>query len=256
LLTGGHYDLRAALGFLGIALIVLNGASGTPSIGTSLRGNADYLDWNGLLWPLTWEVTCYAIVAVVVFRLRRRSAARHAPRVTALLLAATTAIDSSQIFAKGFEPDRTAFVLPFIAFFLAGSLLAHYRQRVRVELLPAMLAAALALAFLITGLSPVLTALPLTYLVLAAASLRSLARVRLRHDVSYGIYIYGWPIQQLLAALHLPAVLPPLGYAAVALIAVWPVALLSSIFVEEPAQRWRRSRQRRRRAQVELATAH
>lgn len=253
-LTGGQYGLRGALTFVGAALFLVNGVTTTPSIGTSLRGNADYLDWNGLLWPATWEVLCCAIVAVIMFLLRRHSAERHAPMLTALLLTATTAIDSSQIFAKGFEPDRTAFVLPFIAFFLAGSLLAHYRKRTRLELLPAMLAAALALAFLITDLGPILTALPFTYLILFAGSVRSLTRIRLGHDISFGLYIYGWPIQQLLVALHLPAILPPLGFAALALLSVWPVAFLSCILVEQPAKRWRRSPRGHRKAQVELAT--
>ena len=169
---------------------------------------------------------------------------------------ATTAADSSQIFAKGFEPDRTAFVLPLIAFFLAGSLLAFYHEQVHVELLPAILAAALALAFLITGLGPVLTALPLTYLILSAASLRSLARIQLSRDVAYGIYLYGWPIQQLLAALHLPAFLSPLGYAAVALIAVLPFAFASSVVVEQLDHRWLQSQPSRQNAHMELVSAH
>ncbi|MCH6469350.1 acyltransferase family protein [Sinomonas terrae] len=255
LLTGGHYDIRSALEFLGLAFLVLNGVTTTPSIGTSLQGNVDYLDWNGILWTLTWAALCYVIVAGIVFLLRRRSAERLAPMVIALLLGATTVVDSSQIFAKGFEPDRTAFVLPFIAFFLAGSLLAFYCDRVRVEPLPAMLAAALAFAFLITGLGPVLTALPLTYLLLAAGSHRALARIELGRDLSYGIYLYGWPVQQLLAALHLPASLPPLGYAAAGLVAVLPFAFLSSVFVEQPSHRWLRSRPERLKTPMKLAGA-
>ncbi|WP_171041210.1 acyltransferase family protein [Sinomonas susongensis] len=255
LLTGGHYDPHAALTYLAVGLVVLNGASSAPSIGTSLQGNADHLDWNGILWTLTWAVLCYVVVASVVFLLRRRAAERHAPVVVALLLAATTAVDSSQMFASGFEPERTALVLPLIAFFLAGSLLAFYRDRVRVEFLPAVLAAALSFAFLVTGLGPVLTALPTTYLVLAAGSHR-IAGTALRRDISYGVYLYGWPVQQLLAALHLPAFMPPLAYAAVALIAVWPVAFLSCILVEQPAQRWRRHRQPRRNNRIELAATH
>lgn len=254
LVTGGRWDMTGALEFIGSALVLLGGISNSPSIGTSLRGNYDFLQWDGPLWTLTWEVLCYTFVAFVVFMLRRGAAEQHAPRVTIFLLVGITALATTPIAGSNFESDRTSFIMSFIVIFLAGSLLAHYRERVRVELLPAVLAAALAFAFLVTGLGVALAALPLCYLILAVGSFQS--PVRLRHDVSYGIYIYGWPIQQLLAALHLPAVLPPLGYAAVALIAVWPVALLSSIFVEEPAQRWRRSRQRRRRAQVELATAH
>lgn len=255
LLTGGEYDLGSAFAFIGEALVLLFGITGSPTIGTSLLGNNDPA-WNGPLWSLTWEVLCYAFIAFVVFMLRRGSAERYAPRVTILLFSGMTILTAGQFNGNDFEPERTSSVLPFIVLFLAGSVVAHYRERVRIEMLPMLLAAELAWAFLATGLGPALAALPLAYLVLAAGSLRKLAPIGARHDISYGVYIYGWPIQQLLAALHLPAFLPPLAYATVALIAVWPVAFLSCILVEQPAQRWRRNRQRRQNAKLELVTAH
>lgn len=87
----------------------------------------------------------------------------------------------------------------------------------------------------------------LAYLILCAGSLRTFSRVGAKYDISYGVYIYGWHVQQLLAATHLPSILPPLGYAAVALLAVTPLGFLSCVFIEQPAQRWRKARMARRK---------
>jgi peptidoglycan/LPS O-acetylase OafA/YrhL len=79
----------------------------------------------------------------------------------------------------------------------------------------------------------VLGALPMAYLVFwfATAGRRF---VSLRVDVSYGIYIYHWPVIQLLALTSLHW-LPDWSFAPVAIFATVPVALASWFLVEKPA---------------------
>lgn len=72
-------------------------------------------------------------------------------------------------------------------------------------------------------------------LVSAGALIRS-PRLTLRSDVSYGTYIYAFPVQQLLASTslaHLAVVL----FAALAASITLVIATLSWFFVEEPALR-------------------
>ncbi|MBT8162984.1 acyltransferase [Arthrobacter sp. GN70] len=240
LITGGHYSLSGATVFLEAALGLLIGVMKTPPIGTSLFGNNDHFDWDGPLWTLTWETLCYILIGVVVFLVRRRTPDGNGTTVAALwLFAAASGAVAGKIMAGGFGPDRTEFVLPLIAIFMAGALLAAMRDRIRMGALPCLLAVVAVWGAYSSGFGPALAPLPLAYAVLSIGSLPVASRIGSRHDISYGVYIYGWPIQQLLAALRLPSHVPPLAFAAAALVLVCPLAYLSSVMVEKPAQRLR-----------------
>lgn len=244
LLSHGQYDQAGALAFFSSAVTLTIGFMKTPPIGTTLTGNNDNSDWDGPLWTLTWEVLCYVIVALTVFLLRRTSRVTLGTIVFLLFAAATGAV-SGKILAGGFRTDRTEFVLPFIAIFLAGSLLATQRKWVPVGLLPGLLAALLTWGALVSGYGAALAPLPLAYLVLSIGSIRTGSRIGSQADISYGLYIYGWPIQQLLATVRLPLHVPAPIYAVLALLASWPLAFLSCALVEQPTQRVRRAILRR-----------
>ncbi|MGM7775980.1 acyltransferase family protein [Arthrobacter sp. KNU-44] len=242
LLTHGTYDLRGALAFLGAALALSVGVMDTPAIGTSLWGNNDRFDWNGPLWTLTWEGLCYVIIAIVVFLLRRLPGSRRGTATAIFLLfAASTGAVFGKLLAGSLGPNRTEFALPLLAIFMAGSLLATQRHRVLIGAVPSLLAVLAVLGALATGYGTALAPLPFAYLVLSIGSIGSASAIGSRYDISYGIYIYGWPIQQLLAAAHTPAHVPVLGFAALALVAAWPLGFLSCVAVEQPAQRVRRA---------------
>jgi peptidoglycan/LPS O-acetylase OafA/YrhL len=102
------------------------------------------------------------------------------------------------------------------------------------------------------GFSPSLVHLPLTVLLLTCSLHLPLSGVGSRFDISYGVYIYGWPVQQFLASLGLHSAVPPLVFGAASLLLVAPVAWLSCRYVEGPAQRWHRSRDIQRKVR-ELA---
>ena len=60
----------------------------------------------------------------------------------------------------------------------------------------------------------------------------------LPHDISYGVYIYSWPIQQLvvfLALTHFGIALSPLGVFAATMVMLVPVAWASWVWIERPA---------------------
>ncbi|WP_423184580.1 acyltransferase family protein [Arthrobacter sp. NyZ413] len=238
LITGGRYSLSEAIVFLEAALALLIGVMNTPPIGTSLLGNNDRFDWDGPLWTLTWETLCYILIGVVVFLVRRRSPDGNGTDAAILwLFAAATGAVAGKIIAGGFGANRTEFVLPLIALFMAGALLARIRDRIRTGVLPCLLAVVAVLGAYFTGFGPALAPLPFAYAILSIGSLPVASRIGSRHDISYGVYIYGWPLQQLLATLRLPSHVSPLVFAAAALVLVCPFAYLSSAMVEKPAQR-------------------
>jgi peptidoglycan/LPS O-acetylase OafA/YrhL len=87
------------------------------------------------------------------------------------------------------------------------------------------------------GLLPdyrVVAALPLAYAVIVSGALIHNKRLRLRTDLSYGVYIYAFPTQVLLAVLGL-TFLNPLVFFVISTIATLPLAALSWFLVEKRA---------------------
>jgi peptidoglycan/LPS O-acetylase OafA/YrhL len=90
---------------------------------------------------------------------------------------------------------------------------------------------------LATGLLPnyrLVGAIPLAYAIIVSGALVHNRRLRLRTDLSYGVYIYAFPIQQLLVICGL-ASLNPFVFTIIAAIATLPLAGLSWFVVEKPA---------------------
>ncbi|MGL4242660.1 MAG: acyltransferase family protein, partial [Beijerinckiaceae bacterium] len=130
---------------------------------------------------------------------------------------------------------ETSLRLPLI--FACGSLAYLYRDRIPLNL--GIVAAIIALLPLTALAAPPLYKPALfigsAYLFLFIALAPGLSHPQLEPagDISYGVYLYGWPVQQALQALF-PAVS---GWAMLpaALVVTCLLATLSWIFVEKPA---------------------
>ena len=195
---------------------IFPGSSSTP------RGPAR----NGSLWTLNHEVACYALVLVL------GSLGLLNKYVTAALyLAGLVALK------KWFGGDR----VELGTFFLAGAVLYHWKPPLHRGLAWACLA--LWVAALLTGGFRPATATVGAYLVIYLALS---PRVRLPNlarwgDLSYGTYIWAFPVEQLAAQLLGRHVSPP-GIALLSLPVVLGLTLMSWHFVEAPAlalkRRW------------------
>ena len=76
--------------------------------------------------------------------------------------------------------------------------------------------------------------IPLAYAVVVSGSLIHKRRLVLRHDLSYGVYIYGFPVHQFLVICGL-ASLNPVLFSVLATTVALPLAALSWFWVEKPA---------------------
>jgi peptidoglycan/LPS O-acetylase OafA/YrhL len=193
--------------------------------------------WNGSLWTLYYEFLCYLIIAALgSIALVRRSALTL---VALLVLCVATYAG----WSRGIEPFFQANVdvlllLKLLPFFLAGGILYLVRDRIPLTWPLAVLAAGTVVlsTSLLDGWGAQLSALPVAYLVLWVGSwLPSPALVR-RHDISYGVYIYAFPVQQLLAMAG-AATWNLAVYDIVALAATIPLATASWLLVERPTMR-------------------
>ena len=185
----------------------------------------------GTVWTLKYETLCYLGVLAGGFLgfLRWRS----------LVLVLVGGLAGGLVVAEILNPAlpkgvETALRLPMI--FSAGAALYLWRERVRLSAWP-VLGLALALALKDTPLYRTALFLAETYAAIWLAFAPLLARPLFDPpaDFSYGVYLYGWPIQQSLHALW------PQGGAWAML---WPslglalaVAALSWYGIEKPALR-------------------
>ncbi|GLZ51770.1 acyltransferase [Actinomycetospora sp. NBRC 106378] len=213
--------------------------AGTPT-GVPLDGA-----WNGTLWSLQWETFCYLMVVTLgvlgLWRHRRAVLALAAVVLAAFLVARTWGSPGLWLETQ---------TLRFVSHFLLGSVVYLYRDRLPVGRWWVAGAAALSVVGLaVPAVSP-LTAPALVYLLhTTAASLRH-PRLRLRWDVSFGVFLYGYPVQQLLVLLGVGVGRPFLLLAA-ALAVTLPLAWASCVLVERPVREWP-ARRRARRAETVL----
>lgn len=170
---------------------------------------------NGPLWSLSHEVVAYGLCWAAV----RLGLLRHGVGVVALVLSALA------LWALPGLPGRLAVFAPLFLAFVLGMTARALRRRVPLD--PRV---TLALAVLAPVGWPFAMA-ALGHLALLVA-FRLPARP-LPVDLSYGTYIFGWPVAQTLA--HLAPGLSPALLAASSLALVLPVAWASWVWVEAPA---------------------
>ena len=199
--------------------------------------------WNGSLWTLFYEACAYAGVALVcaipAVRARLRSVVTIS---TPLLTVAYVALPEGAITSAvpGSAGSIADTGLRLWTCFAWGMLAYVWGSRIRLTRAVGISAASVfLLAVHLSGMPPWvghLVALPsLTVTVLAAACLLT-TRIGSSTDLSYGVYLFGFPVQQLLVIMGIhelgwaPAVF---GCLAVTL----PIAWASWHFIEQPALR-------------------
>jgi peptidoglycan/LPS O-acetylase OafA/YrhL len=200
--------------------------------------------WNGALWTLFWEASCYVGVLVVgVLGLMR-----HRATFPALFILATLGV-----LATSYGPVDNFYVTTgsrFGIMFLAGAVIHRFRDRIPVS--PALMGTAV-LVIAASSFLPdyrVVAALPLAYLVICLGALGKHPRLRVRSDLSYGTYIYGFPIQQLLATAGAASWGVP-AFAAISVAVTLPIAAASWFLIEKPALRLKRTGHRAATVQEE-----
>jgi peptidoglycan/LPS O-acetylase OafA/YrhL len=219
-LTTPHTPVRYLLVNLDLKLH-LPSVAGTPGGGQA---------WAGTLWTLYFEFLCYLMVGLIACwgTFRRR------PEVSVVVLAVATAISFANNHVN--HHTDTSNLIRLAPFFFAGTVVYQLRDRIPCTWWLAL--PSLAALVALPNYGPrflVICALPLTYLMLYLGAVVPIAIGR-RNDISYGIYMYGYPVEQLVRyfAFGSQAV-----FILVSVLATIPLAAASWFVVERPAMRWR-----------------
>lgn len=185
---------------------------------------------NGSLWTLPIEAKLY-LALLAAWRLGVLTPRRYTP-LWALALAGAACV----VWWRHPLPDYLADLINCTAFFITGTLLWVHRQTIRLSIWPllALLAAAAALrgtSWCYAAYFPLLA-----YATLYLALVPRLPLIE-RTDLSYGVYLYGWPMQQLAFIAGATTVFANTFLASVLALAC---AALSWFLIERPALRWKR----------------
>lgn len=186
---------------------------------------------NGSLWTLRYEIVCYAALAVLgmlgVFSSR-------------LKMLAVFAVLSAPLIVLSFMPTLLADITPvqhlvrFGLCFGLGVLAHELRDTIPLHWSGVVALLATAVATHGTALFPVSLYVFVAYgsLWFAFIPEGSVRKFNQFGDISYGLYIYAFPVQQLLI-FQLPA-LGPLELFVATLAITIPVATLSWLWIEQP----------------------
>ncbi|WP_049807013.1 acyltransferase family protein [Pseudofrankia inefficax] len=153
--------------------------------------------WDGSLWTLSWEFACYLTIAVLgalgLLARRRLLLGLSAALWAVLAFHAFVPSVATVVFVHLDAPTR------FSLLFSAGMLLHLYQDRVPFsDVLAGVAVAWLLVVYRFDPHPYVLIGPPLAYVCLWLSARLPAPAVLRRHDLSYGLYIYAMPAQQLL----------------------------------------------------------
>ena len=196
---------------------------------------------NGSLWTLAYEFVAYLGLAVIgYFGLIKHRAG--------LLRSFVYLVIGTYVFMQIFPNPvysildlQINYLIPNVAFFVMGSLFYLYRDEIRLSE-PGAVA-----AFILVSVSPFLPmqwfirllALPYLITYLALMPTKYAHKFSRYGDFSYGMYIYAWPVQQVIAAVGHGHV-GPLRLTLYAFPPILILAALSWHLIEKPSLKLKR----------------
>ncbi|MBS3180135.1 MULTISPECIES: acyltransferase family protein [unclassified Pseudoclavibacter] len=232
LLSGSKYEITDAIRYVAVNFGLWIHQKGIAETITTLPIPDQ---WNSPFWTLIYEFCAYICAALLL------SLAIAKKRPLLVVSIAFAAVLVLQLASYGpldllYKPYLQGVRLA--GFFLAGMLVYFAGSRWRPSWWLIVGSALLLALMLVTGLADTAGQLPAAILLLGLGA-RLPVRLGAKNDISYGMYIWAWPLQQLLVLLGLPA-LGPYGAIALSIAVTIPVAWASWKYIEEPAMRLRK----------------
>lgn len=221
--------------FDGVNYVVQNLALrlGELGIGSTLSGTPHPDSWNGSLWTLYFEFGAYIAAGLLLgLGIVRKN---MAPTLALLLVVLSAAV------AVGFGSDLPGILGEAVpaarlwSFFVAGMLIYTFRERLGTSPAVGVTAAALFAVTWVFGIQSWAGQMPFALLVLWIGAALPV-RLGVKNDISYGVYIYAFPVQQLLVVFGFSALFGAEWSAALALALTVPLAFASWRWVEKPFQ--------------------
>ena len=188
--------------------------------------------WNGSLWSLFYEALCYLVIGLVMTFIARR----WLVPVLAVMLVGGMTVTAAHVYLDVLHINVILHTVRLGTYFAAGALLYALRNRIPYRWEYAAAATIAVTITIATGTFDTLAAVPLAYLCMWIGIALPLHRVGATNDISYGMYIYAFPVQQLLA-ITVGRAMPTWAFALASITATVPFAWASWVLIERPAMK-------------------
>jgi peptidoglycan/LPS O-acetylase OafA/YrhL len=171
--------------------------SNTPM---ALRGSP--AAWDGSLWTLIYEFRCYIIVALICVAMSQafRRRAFVAMTIATAFVLATLKVDPHAAYLKLIPYATSLAFVKFTLCFMLGALAYYYAEYIPIRREAIIAATIVFLYTLHSGGFYFIGFVAFAYCVMYAAVHLPIYRWDRFGDLSYGIYIYAFPAQMMLAA--------------------------------------------------------
>ena len=181
---------------------------------------------NGSLWTIPLEFKMYLLILGIWFISRNIKSDVIIP--VCLCVGIFYPLVSQSLLGG----NETLYMIP--AFFL-GSLLSYYKERICLNIFFPVSLIMIAKSIQYEGISNLCMMLGVALLFVWLAGCGIVRKYSLPHDISYGVYLWGWLVEQLVG--YFMPWLHYWGFIAVSLLCTFFIAYISCVFVEEPSQK-------------------
>ncbi|AUS70021.1 hypothetical protein LLG50_08050 [Lactococcus lactis subsp. lactis] len=222
--------------FLGNSLLAIK----SWGIGTTLSTNPYPKAWNGSTWTIWNEFLCYIIIVIIVSLIFKYKKI-YIPLMAFLWLGLSFLSSHlpEVIKASGNGLIDVKLFVPLFAVFMAGSLLYTLRNYLRLNLFGGIVSLILAYFIIISfpNFGYQYAAPFILFVVFVIANKIPSPKWIKKNDLSYGVYLVAFPIQQLIAfaLLKIGISIPFIVFAVLASILSIVVASLSWKYIELPS---------------------
>lgn len=228
------WSLSSALSYIAWSLPLILGQSG--ALTDTVSGLPYPLGVNGNLWTLAPEAILYVALAISFsFAFFKRM------KWSWLLVIAsssfiTIVFQNGSLSLNDGLNNKIVMLLFLINYFLAGIFLSSLRESLRGNWVSFFASSLLGLALTNLGFGYSLASIFYAYSILWLSSNIPSKAMKLNsvNDYSYGLYLYSFPVQQILSRLEIQNFGLPIFILA-SVLATVPLAILSWRFVEKPA---------------------
>ena len=217
-------------------ILIYNPSFSLPGV---FENNAYPTAVNGSIWTLAYEFTMYLIVGFIgVLKIYKKMPPFVAWGLLLLLVLLMTFLGAGHLSVSVFYLDLGKMLILALMFF-SGIMMHKYEKIVKLNALYGIFSLVLfiGISLLAPKTTPILAATFLAYSLFALGRHDAMSWISKYGDFSYGLYIYAFPIQQMVASItHTTSTLKMF---ALSLLPTLIVSILSWYLVESKALKWK-----------------